>query len=51
MLQHTQCGGLGSQQGRDPPQPSREAARFRCSQRGTDRADFVVMSRDNPQPW
>jgi hypothetical protein len=25
--------------------------RFRCSQCGTDRTDFVVPSRDNPQPW
>jgi hypothetical protein len=25
--------------------------RFRCSQSGTDRTDFVVTSRDNPQPW
>jgi hypothetical protein len=25
--------------------------RFRCSQCGTDRTDFVVNSRDNPQPW
>jgi hypothetical protein len=26
--------------------------RFRCSQCGTDRTDFVVASRDNPpQPW
>ena len=25
--------------------------RFRCSQCGTDRTDFVVTSRDNPQPW
>jgi hypothetical protein len=25
--------------------------RFRCSQCRTDRADFVVTSRDNPQPW
>ena len=24
--------------------------RFRCSQCGTDRIDFVVTSRDNPQP-
>ena len=24
---------------------------FRCSQCGTDRTDFVVTSRDNPQPW
>jgi hypothetical protein len=24
--------------------------RFRCSQCGTDRTDFVVTSRDNPQP-
>jgi hypothetical protein len=24
---------------------------FRCSQCGTDRIDFVVTSRDNPQPW
>ena len=25
--------------------------RFRCSQCGTVRTDFVVTSRDNPQPW
>jgi hypothetical protein len=25
--------------------------RFRCSQCGTDRTDFVVTSRGNPQPW
>jgi transposase-like protein len=25
--------------------------RFRCSQCGTDRTDFVVTSRDNPKPW
>jgi hypothetical protein len=25
--------------------------RFRCSRCGTDRTDFVVTSRDNPQPW
>jgi hypothetical protein len=25
--------------------------RFRCSQCGTDNTDFVVTSRDNPQPW
>jgi hypothetical protein len=25
--------------------------RFRCSQCATDRTDFVVTSRDNPQPW
>jgi hypothetical protein len=25
--------------------------RFRCSQCGTDRTDFVMTSRDNPQPW
>jgi hypothetical protein len=25
--------------------------RFRCSQCGTARTDFVVTSRDNPQPW
>jgi hypothetical protein len=25
--------------------------RFRCLQCGTDRTDFVVTSRDNPQPW
>src|SRR5271165_2715699 len=25
--------------------------RFRCSQCGTDRTDFVVTSRDNPRPW
>jgi hypothetical protein len=25
--------------------------RFRCSQCGTDRTDFVVTLRDNPQPW
>jgi hypothetical protein len=25
--------------------------RFRCSQCSTDRTDFVVTSRDNPQPW
>jgi hypothetical protein len=25
--------------------------RLRCSQCGTDRTDFVVTSRDNPQPW
>jgi hypothetical protein len=25
--------------------------RFRCSQCGTDRTNFVVISRDNPQPW
>jgi hypothetical protein len=25
--------------------------RFRCSQCGTYRTDFVVTSRDNPQPW
>jgi hypothetical protein len=24
---------------------------FRCSQCGTDRTDFVVTSRHNPQPW
>jgi len=24
---------------------------FRCSQCGIDRTDFVVTSRDNPQPW
>jgi hypothetical protein len=25
--------------------------RFRCSQCGTDRTDFVVTSHANPQPW
>jgi hypothetical protein len=25
--------------------------RFRCSQCGTDRTDFVVTTRDNPKPW
>jgi hypothetical protein len=25
--------------------------RFRCSQCHADRTDFVVTSRDNPQPW
>ena len=25
--------------------------RFRCSNCGSDRTDFVVTSRDNPQPW
>jgi hypothetical protein len=25
--------------------------RFRCSRCRTDRTDFVVTSRDNPQPW
>jgi hypothetical protein len=25
--------------------------RFRCSNCGTARTDFVVTSRDNPQPW
>ena len=25
--------------------------RFLCSQCGTDRTDFGVTSRDNPQPW
>jgi hypothetical protein len=25
--------------------------RFRCSNCGSDRTDFVVSSRDNPQPW
>jgi hypothetical protein len=25
--------------------------RFRCSQCGTGNTDFVVTSRDNPQPW
>jgi hypothetical protein len=25
--------------------------RFRCSQCGTYRTDFVVTSQDNPQPW
>ena len=25
--------------------------RFHCSRCGTDRTDFVVTSRDNPQPW
>ena len=25
--------------------------RFRCSSCGSDRTDFVVTSRDNPQPW
>jgi hypothetical protein len=25
--------------------------RFRCSQWGTDRTDFVVTAPDNPQPW
>ena len=24
---------------------------LRCSQCGTDRTDFVVTARDNPQPW
>jgi hypothetical protein len=24
---------------------------FRCSRCGTDRTDFVVTSRDNPQLW
>jgi hypothetical protein len=24
---------------------------FRCSQCGTDRTDFVVTSREKPQPW
>ena len=24
---------------------------FRCSNCGSDRTDFVVTSRDNPQPW
>ena len=25
--------------------------KFRCSNCGSDRTDFVVTSRDNPQPW
>ena len=25
--------------------------KFRCPSRSSDRADFVVTSRDNPQPW
>jgi hypothetical protein len=25
--------------------------RFRCSQRGTDRTDFVVTSKDVVRPW
>jgi hypothetical protein len=25
--------------------------RFRCSQCGTGNTDFVVTSKDNPQPW
>jgi rubredoxin len=25
--------------------------RFRCSQCGTDRTDYVVTSRDSPKPW
>jgi hypothetical protein len=25
--------------------------KFRCSNCGSDRIDFVVTSRDNPQPW
>jgi hypothetical protein len=25
--------------------------RFRCSNCGSDRTDFVATSRDNPQPW
>jgi hypothetical protein len=25
--------------------------RFRCSNYGSDRTDYVVTSRDNPQPW
>jgi hypothetical protein len=25
--------------------------RFRCSNCSSDRTDFVVTSRDNPQPW
>jgi hypothetical protein len=25
--------------------------RFRCSNCGSDRTDFVVTSRDNPQSW
>ena len=25
--------------------------RFRCPNCGTDRTDFVVTSRDKPQPW
>jgi hypothetical protein len=24
---------------------------FRCSQCGTDQTEFVMTSRDNPQPW
>jgi hypothetical protein len=24
---------------------------FRCSRCGTDNTDFVVTSRDTPQPW
>ena len=28
-----------------------DPARFRCSNCGSDRTDFVVTSRDNPQPW
>ena len=24
---------------------------FRCSQCGTERTDFVMTARDNPQPW
>jgi hypothetical protein len=34
-----------------PAQPDLTELRFRCSQCGTDRTDFVVTSRDNPQPW
>jgi hypothetical protein len=46
-------GGLDLQADLD----SRRAAvpltklRFRCSQWGTGRTDFVVTSRDNPQTW
>jgi hypothetical protein len=25
--------------------------KFRCSNCGSDRTDFVVTSRDDPQPW
>jgi hypothetical protein len=31
--------------------PPRKRKPVRCPQCGTDRTDFVVTSRDNPQPW
>ena len=44
------CGPAGSdaREARDVPLTH---LRFRCSNCGSDRTEFVVTSRDNPQPW